>query len=217
MESTIRDGVPDTLKLIETFGWRPGEGVRYADAHLDRMEASAARLGFPFDREAAQAHFPSSGSKAIRCRLTLDSQGGFDFSQNPFVEDSKHWKVAIHSMKLNSNDPWLQFKSTKRAIYDDARAALPEGINEWLFVNERDEVCEGTITNVFVEIAERRMVTPPLCSGLLPGIFRQKMLESRLAIEQIVTLEDLKGAKSVSVGNSLRGLIPVVVNRACDD
>ena len=70
MESTIRRGVPDALKLIETFGWRPGEGVRFADAHLDRMKASATRLGFPFDREVAEIHFPRSGSQAMRCRLT---------------------------------------------------------------------------------------------------------------------------------------------------
>ena len=66
------------------------------------------------------------------------------------------------------------------------------------------EVCEGTITNVFVE-KDGVLITPPLTCGLLPGVLRQELLENGEAKEAVLTLDDLK--KGFYLGNSLRGLI----------
>jgi 4-amino-4-deoxychorismate lyase len=52
------------------------------------------------------------------------------------------------------------------------RASLPKGFDEWLFCNERDEICEGTITNFFVTGSDGKPVIPPVRSGVLPDIFR---------------------------------------------
>jgi branched-subunit amino acid aminotransferase/4-amino-4-deoxychorismate lyase len=50
------------------------------------------------------------------------------------------------------------------------------------------------------------LLTPPLSSGLLPGILRAELLESGAAEEAVLTQADLSG--EVYFGNSLRGLIP---------
>lgn len=210
MESTLRGGVPDTVKLIETFGWRPGEGVRFDEAHLDRMEASAAKLGYPFDREVAQIHFPKSGSRALRCRLTLDSQGVFDYSQSPLGNTAGRWRVAIYPERLSAADPWLRVKTTHRALYDQASAAMPDGVDEWLFQNETGVFCEGTITNLFVEMTDGQKVTPPVSDGLLPGILRGELLKSGW-VEAQVKVADLSMAREIYMGNALRGLIPVEI------
>jgi 4-amino-4-deoxychorismate lyase len=99
-------------------------------------------------------------------------------------------------------------KTTNRALYDGARAALPDGVDEYLFVNEQDEVCEGTITNIFVTLEDGRRITPPLSSGLLPGILREERLASGEVEETPVTLDMLRSARAISLGNSLRGEIP---------
>ncbi len=79
-----------------------------------------------------------------------------------------------------------------------------------LLLNERGEVCEGTITNVFIDAGDGGpLLTPPLSCGLLPGVLRAEMLEAGRAVEAILTLADLKTAKELFVGNSLRGLIRV--------
>ena len=84
---------------------------------------------------------------------------------------------------------------------------MPEGVDELLFLNERDEVCEGTITNVFVHGADGAHVTPPLSCGLLPGVLRQSELGRGHVTEAVVTVGDLRRARGISVGNSLRGMI----------
>jgi 4-amino-4-deoxychorismate lyase len=101
----------------------------------------------------------------------------------------------------------LQHKTTRRVVYDTARASLPDGIDELLFLNEREELCEGTITNLFIEMPDGRRLTPPVSCGLLPGILREQLLEEGWA-EAVLTMNDLKSAKAIFMGNSLRGLIP---------
>ena len=61
------------------------------------------------------------------------------------------WRVGLADARLRSDDPWLRVKSTRREAYDAARAALPAGLDEVIFLNERGEVCDGTITTVFFD------------------------------------------------------------------
>jgi 4-amino-4-deoxychorismate lyase len=74
-------------------------------------------------------------------------------------------------------------------------------------LNEKGELCEGTITNVFVQCADQTWATPPISSGCLPGILRQNLIVSRKVRVKVVTLDDLRQAVKIRVGNSLRGLI----------
>ena len=112
-------------------------------------------------------------------------------------------------MRLSSADPWLRHKTTNRVLYDDARAALPEGVDEWLFLNERGEVCEGTITTLFFDRGEG-LRTPPLACGCLPGVLREEMLDTGVAQVEVLRAEDL-GRVRIAVGNALRGLVPGVL------
>jgi 4-amino-4-deoxychorismate lyase len=104
--------------------------------------------------------------------------------------------------RLNSADPWLGHKTTRRAVYDAARAALPQGLDEMIFQNERGEVCEGTITTVFFDRGQG-MRTPPLACGVLPGVLRADLG----AAEEVLLAVDLPRVR-LWVGNALRGLIP---------
>ena len=114
--------------------------------------------------------------------------------------------MAIHPARLRADDPWLVHKTTERALYDRARASMPEGVDEWLFLNELGELCEGTITNLFVTLPDGRRITPPAASGLLPGILRAEMLERGAIVEAVVT-PDMLSAATLHLGNSLRGEI----------
>ena len=74
-------------------------------------------------------------------------------------------------------------------------------------MNEKDEVCEGCVTNLFLEAPNGGLLTPSLHCGLLQGVLRGEMLKNKKASEAVLTLRDAVSAKSVFVGNSLRGLI----------
>ena len=118
------------------------------------------------------------------------------------------WRLGLASARLDAGDPWLTVKTTRRAAYDSARAALPAGLDEVVFLNGAAEVCDGTITTVFFD-AGAGLRTPPLACGLLPGVLREEMLDTGQAREAVLRGEDL-GRVRLWVGNSLRGLIPAV-------
>ncbi|KJZ19651.1 aminotransferase class IV family protein [Loktanella sp. S4079] len=208
MESALR--IPLGTKLIETFGWVPGQGYVRLDPHLRRMERSARDLGFAFDRKSVATELAEFQADAeMRCRLTLAADGSIEVTRAPMPAAKGPWVVQIAKARLDSSDPWLRHKTTNRALYDEARATMPEGVDELIFLNERDEVCEGTITNIFVKTQDGKSLTPPLSSGLLPGIYREYQLEHGLCQEAVLTLDDLRQAKAITLGNSLRGKIAV--------
>ena len=74
-------------------------------------------------------------------------------------------------------------------------------------VNERDEVTEGSRTNVFIR-RNGNLLTPPPSSGLLDGCLRKALIESGECAEAVLSLADLAQAEDVYLGNSLRGLVP---------
>ncbi len=202
MESAFRD---PGLKLIETFGW-DGNAYPRLPRHLARMKESAQALGFPCDSDVLSAALPPDpGSEPLRLRLTLSRQGEVDLTSAPLAQNPPEWRVAIAPSRVVSADPRLAHKTTDRALYDQTRARLPQGIDEMLFLNERDEVAEGTITNLFFDLGSG-LSTPPLSSGCLPGCLRAELIETGQVRVAILPVRDLPIA-TLFVGNSLRGLV----------
>lgn len=205
MEIPVRPAVPPGLLLIETFARREGRFVRLA-RHLARLRRTAMALGFPFDAdEVDRALAAVSGDDPLRVRLTLDRAGTPAVQATPLPSGPTVWRLAIHPERLDPDDPWLRLKTTARERYDGARAALPDGLDEWLFLNTRGEVCEGTITNLFLR-HDGGLLTPSLGSGLLPGVLREELLAEG-ARETVLRPRDLARG-DVLVGNALRGLAP---------
>ncbi|MFN3994231.1 MAG: aminotransferase class IV family protein [Tabrizicola flagellatus] len=199
MEGALREGGGEPgLKLIETVLWDGRAAPRWP-LHLARLRRSAEMLGWTCPDVA-----PSGPDHPARMRLTLDRAGRVEWQVAPLPPTKAAWRVGLAEARLRSDDPWLRVKTTRRAVYDAARAGLPEGLDEVLFLNERGEVCEGTITTVFFDRGQG-MRTPPLLSGLLPGVLRAELS----CPEEVLSAEEL-GAVRLWVGNALRGLMPAV-------
>ena len=197
------------VTLIETMLWEPAGGYYLLDRHLDRLAASAAYFALPFDRAAIRSLLEGqkfSGDR-MRVRLTLDASGpavtATELPPNPAI-----FRFAIAPERLDSESLWLAHKTTNRAFYDEPRqrAHAELGVDEVLFVNERDELTEGSITNLFVA-RDGVLLTPPLSSGLLPGTLRAELIAQGNTVEQVLTLADLETAEAILLGNSVRGLI----------
>ncbi|MCV2880457.1 aminotransferase class IV family protein [Actibacterium sp. XHP0104] len=209
MESPLRATAPGGLILIETLRFEPRLGPLRGDLHLARMARGAAALGWGFDAARAAEMINVGGDEPLRLRLTLDAGGELSLTTGPYEMVQGAWRLGLAPERVQADDPWRGVKSSHRAIYDRARADLPEGLDELLFLNERGELAEGTITNVFIK-RDRALLTPPLASGCLPGVLRETLLADGTAREAVLTPDDLHGAEAVFVGNSLRGLIPAV-------
>lgn len=191
-----------TPHLIETMLW---DGTTYPrlPLHLVRLIGSAAVLGYTCDPTAVQEALPAPEG-AARVRLTLGLAGDIEITAAPLPPAASHWRLGLSATRLDSTDPWLRHKTTRRALYDATRAALPEGIEEMIFLNERGEVCEGTISTLFFDRGQG-MRTPPLSCGLLPGVLRAELG----CPEEVLHAEDLPHVR-LWAGNALRGLIPAV-------
>ncbi|NNH24758.1 aminotransferase class IV, partial [Pseudokineococcus marinus] len=95
------------------------------------------------------------------------------------------------------------------------RRALAAGAGEALLANTRGELCEGTGSNVVVQLRDERgapapeLVTPPLSSGCLAGVTRALLLrwaseEGLPLVERAIPVEALEGAAAVLLTSSLR-------------
>jgi 4-amino-4-deoxychorismate lyase len=143
-----------------------------------------------------------------RLRLTLNKSGAFHVTTTPLPTTQAVWRLGMARQCLFSDDPWLQVKSSRRTAYDTARADIDAGLDEVILLNERAEVCDGTITTLFFDRGAG-LRTPPLTSGLLPGVLRGQMLAEGACAEEVLSADDLPVVR-LWVGNSLRGLAPAV-------
>lgn len=205
MESPLCD-VPAGTRLIETFGYVPDQGIARQELHLSRLMTSARVLGYAHSRSEALALMLSiTGPDPLRCRLTLAQDGALRLETYPMPAGMTEMRFVIANHRLDPANPLLRHKTSVRDIYDKARAALPAGVDEAILLNEREELCEGTITNISITTPEGERLTPPLASGCLAGVYRQSLLNARQVKEAVLTLNDLRAARAIHLINSLRG------------
>ncbi len=195
--------------LIETL-LHDERGFWLLDRHFARLEKSAAHFGYRFDRAAAGAALDRvvAGKAApLRVRLVLSPDGKFEAAAVPLPAE-KPFRFILADDRMDSGDPLLRHKTTRRAIYDRPREEAQKfsGADEVLFRNERGELTEGSFTNLFIE-RDGVLLTPALSSGLLPGTLREQLLQEGKAREAILTLRDLETAEKIFLGNSVRGLV----------
>ncbi|TPL59885.1 hypothetical protein FJ942_04630 [Mesorhizobium sp. B2-4-2] len=214
LESPLRDGNAAGFELIETMRWEPPMGFLRLERHLARLYGSAAELGFACDPQRigdVLGKAVDGARNALRTRLALARSGDAAASVQPYepLAADKVWTLRLARTRLDSNDMLLRHKTSRRQVYTHARAEyLITQADEVLLANELGEMCEGTITNVFADFGDGMLLTPRLDCGLLPGVLRGALLDEGRAREAIYSFDDLKSARALYVGNSLRGLIP---------
>ena len=202
---------PADLTLRETLRWEPETGFQRMEQHIRRLLRSADALGFRQPSDAVKTLEKAvSGDAPLIVRLVMNYKGELDIEADPFVPLASNalWRVKIaQKTKLDSTDTFYRHKSSRREPYEAARAEFPEKeADEVLLLNERGEICEGSTTSVFLEAADGQLLTPPLDSGILPGVLRADLIRERKARGQVLRPDDLKGRR-LFVGNSLHGLI----------
>jgi branched-chain amino acid aminotransferase len=117
--------------------------------------------------------------------------------------------VAVCPWTRNERSAVAGLKTTSYAENVVALAwGIERGCTEVLFANTRDELCEGTGTNVFV-VLDGRLVTPPLDAGCLAGVTRELLLEELDVAEEPIPMAALAGVDEVFLTSSTRDVHPV--------
>lgn len=216
---TTGDGCFETMKVVQ--------GVPFAlTRHLRRLRRSCAGLGIaaPDDalvRQAVDAVVAANGRGVGRVRVTVTAgpapigsgRGNGGPTLAVLTGPAPSWAptaaVAVCPWVRNERSAVAGLKTTSYAENVVALAWAEErGCSEALFANTRDELCEGTGSNVFAGIGGR-LVTPPLDSGCLAGVTRELLLEVLDVEERAVPIAELAEATEVLLTSSTRDIQPV--------
>ncbi|MCX9147521.1 aminodeoxychorismate synthase component I [Erythrobacter sp. WG] len=200
--------------LIETMRFEPETGIALLEEHLARMKASAAVLGFAFDRHAVRNQIQAlcfELDAPAKVRLLVARSGASALETAPLPEPREApLRVAALPHPLDPSDWRLAHKTSDRGFYEDAAgAARSFGADEALLVRADGLVTEGSYTNLFAEGPDGVLLTPPTALGLLPGVLRASLIAQGKAREAELTLDDLAGG--FWLGNAVRGLVRAVL------
>ncbi|MGG6296508.1 aminotransferase class IV [Leptolyngbya sp. AN02str] len=203
--------MPNFPALLETLLWTPQDGYAWGDRHLQRLMRSAKDLGYAIDPESVQLALMRASdefdAKAQRVRLVVDAIGRATVTAQPLMPLPCPYRVRLAIAPIDSACPQLRYKTTQRHVYEQAIAQTSD-CEDVLLWNERGEVTESCIGNLLVEVGHRRF-TPALTCGLLPGIYREVLLETEALQEAVITVEELSAASGLWLMNSVRGLWPI--------
>ena len=134
-----------------------------------------------------------------RLRISLSKSGEIELSRQILTPLSPHFcqaKLCLQEAALNQS--FTYFKTTHRPH-------LSLGEQEIIYHNKSGELLETSIGNLVLKIAEK-LYTPPIRLGILPGIYRQHLLETGQVEEKVLTLADLAQAEAIYGCNAVRGL-----------
>jgi para-aminobenzoate synthetase/4-amino-4-deoxychorismate lyase len=200
------------FKLFETILWH--DVYELLERHVARMASSAEYFGFEFDRLKAEAQLCATAAQFARdekwrVRISLDRNGQVEVNSTAF-SDERHGRIMIATQRTASEDRFLFHKTTHRQSYDqELIRAHAAQCDDTLFFNERGELTEGAIHNVFLS-KNGIWLTPAAPCGLLPGTYRARFLaEHPEAREEILRREDLLQTDAIFLCNSVRGMYEV--------
>lgn len=195
--------------VFETILWQ-GKFL-WLDAHLLRLEQSCQYFLIEMDWQEVTAQLEklarSFVSDRYRVRLAIDASGGIDLRS-----EIKPWfgwgkdklKILLTNDRVDSDSRYQYHKTDYRPLYNNSYpAAIASGFDEVIFLNQKGELAEGAISNVFIR-SGNEWQTPPVSAGLLAGIWRENFLTDRKALEKSINAEALCAADEVMIGNSLR-------------
>lgn len=195
----------ENLSLIETLIWSPKKGYIRGDRHLARLKKSANDLGF--SAKKLKGFLSPNAAIDQHVRLSLSRKGELSMRCEDY-HPLTSLKLSISKYPLSPSVQHTSDKITRRAFYDGERERIKNltGADEVIFLNAENQLCEGSFTSLFIKL-KRQLCTPPLNAGILPGILRGELVETGRAIERHLSLNDLRKADDIYMGNSLRGLI----------
>ena len=223
--------------LFETMRADHGRVFRFA-AHVDRMLASAEKLGLPIERpdlpltkdieELLIANeLPSA---RVRMTVTVGSLHPADTAKDrpllnvcvtatrlpPYPDElfTRGMSVMITTFTQSTTDPLAGHKTVNYLPRLLAlRHAQKFNCTEALWFTPQNYLAEGCVSNVFI-VRDGALATPPLNTPVLPGTARAVVLEiarelSINAEEKHLNINDVLDADEIFVTNSSMQVAPV--------
>ena len=176
----------------------------FKEEHIDRLRNAGRYFAYPFnpenllqriDAECQACHV----EKDYRLRISISKSGDIDLccqELTPLNPAFCQAQLCLQERSLQT--PFTYFKTTYRPHLTVAK-------QEKIYHNENGELLETSIGNLILQIAGK-LYTPPVNLGILPGIYRQHLLETGQVEERVLTLKELAQAEAIYGCNAVRGL-----------
>jgi para-aminobenzoate synthetase / 4-amino-4-deoxychorismate lyase len=212
LKSAFLESRVSRFSLLESILLEDGDFF-LLERHLLRLSSSAAYFGFPFKRQEILSELArlaaSHPTGRWKIRLLSGEDGELEIEAFDLEGRESPLRVALAREPVNSADRFLFHKTTARSTYDKALASRP-GCDDVILRNERGEITESTVANVVVS-QDGVLWTPPQCSGLLAGVFREELIARGEIRERVIRVEELHEVKEFFLINSVRKWIPAVL------
>ena len=183
--------------------------LQFEDQHLERLTKASRYFAYPFNPEDLRQKIEEECrvcdvNQDYRLRISLSKSGEIELSRQILIPlSSSFCKAKLCLQKADLNQAFTYFKTTHRPH-------LRLGEQEKIYHNKSGELLETSIGNLALKI-NGKLYTPPISQGILPGIYRQHLLETGQVEEKVLTVPDLDQAEAVYGCNAVRGLYELEV------
>ena len=196
------------FQLITT-GKISQKNLLFEDQHLERLTKASRYFAYPFNPEDLRQRIEEGyqvcdANQDYRLRVTLSKSGEIEISRQILTSLSPSFcKAKLCLQEADLNQAFTYFKTTHRPH-------LSLGEQEIIYHNAAGELLETSIGNLVLKI-NGKLYTPPTSLGILPGIYRQHLLETGQVEEKVLTVPDLDQAETIYGCNAVRGLYELEV------
>lgn len=214
--------------IFTTVALRDGRPFLW-EKHWRRIVSSATNLDIDLSRHSEPSTLRSlfkavtnAGLENGRARLTFYDQSPSGIwstsrerktSLSIIVAERRpvpgHFKLTISPYRINTSSPIAGIKSCNYLDHLLAYGqAAKAGFNDAIRMNERDEIASACMANVFWE-TNKRLFTPSLKTGCLPGTTREYILENIECGEVETGIAELIEADRIFLTSAGLGVVAV--------
>ena len=201
-------GFPQTNGIFETIKTVGGAPISL-NRHMRRALDSARELGISMPNEdTLRGELVSvlSGNRFAVGRLRIC------FWMESFSVTHHEYEELTEPARVNFRSETVHGSVHKQFPYDDRfqilESAHDEGFDDSILFNGKNEVTETAVCNLVLRIADQ-WFTPPITSGLLPGVVRGIAIEECGVKVRPIHISEITEVESAFLLSSLRLAQPI--------
>jgi branched-chain amino acid aminotransferase len=199
------NGVFETIRTVDNKPWAMSR-------HMRRAVSSAQQNGFRIPsedliRNAVEKLCQTERYQNGLLRLSFGENGNWSAVHLPYEPLTSAAKLLTYEKEIAVlGQPVKSYPYNYRLEILEAIKLL--GADEAIVCNDKDKVCEGSVTNLVLRI-DGKWVTPPISDGVLPGVMRALVIEYCGVSVRSVDRSEIPLVQSAFLLSSLRIAQPV--------
>ncbi|WP_066389359.1 bifunctional chorismate-binding protein/class IV aminotransferase [Helicobacter himalayensis] len=160
-------------------------------------------------------HFTHMPAPVFIVKLILTQNGALSLQVRDFTPSTLQNTAYLSHTRQDSHNDFLYHKTTQRAHFEKQEhfKNVDSALFDVLYCNEFGALTEGARSNIIL-LQGKKLVTPSLESGLLPGCMRAFLLDCGILSEEYLSKKNLKRTQSIFLCNSVRGIVRVNLKKS---